>query len=421
MSTGALQQDLLVESGAAWKQEASARLQAHRSRRPGHRHQPVEPEEAPSRVGRKARIAQSVLERYAQAPSYTQYLDQIAAEAHPGTSPADAAEAIPAAQLSPEPVGQDIVPLTIFDAADDQAPLPADPVLRAGELTIALPADLPSLPEFAAFARNRASHTGLPPENFLEEATVEPELAIPANLIEFPRVLVAPRKVRPRLAEGPLREEAMERAESRPVAETTGQLRIFEVEEVVVPAPASVAPALPEAPAAAPEWHHIRLDARPVPIARPHAQGAALDAAPTQFDLPLSVASLSRRGMAALVDTSLIAIGYLGLVAAFVSVLPVRPSGRAGEITAAAVFAACFAAYHWLFASYGGATPGMRYARIALCSFRDENPSRREVRWRFAAFLLSLGTMGLGLLWSVVDDDRLGWHDRISRTYQRCY
>ena len=28
---------------------------------------------------------------------------------------------------------------------------------------------------------------------------------------------------------------------------------------------------------------------------------------------------------------------------------------------------------------------------------------------------------GLGFLWSLFDEDRLGWHDRITRTYQRSY
>ena len=45
-------------------------------------------------------------------------------------------------------------------------------------------------------------------------------MPLAANLIEFPRELVAARKVRPRLAEGPLRD-------AEPQA---GQLRIFEVE-----------------------------------------------------------------------------------------------------------------------------------------------------------------------------------------------
>ena len=39
-------------------------------------------------------------------------------------------------------------------------------------------------------------------------------LPLPANLIEFPRELVAARKARPRLAEGPLREELRRRSRS---------------------------------------------------------------------------------------------------------------------------------------------------------------------------------------------------------------
>jgi uncharacterized RDD family membrane protein YckC len=37
------------------------------------------------------------------------------------------------------------------------------------------------------------------------------------------------------------------------------------------------------------------------------------------------------------------------------------------------------------------------------------------------ALLLSALPLGLGLLWAVFDEDRLGWHDRISGTYQRSY
>ncbi len=55
-----------------------------------------------------------------------------------------------------------------------------------------------------------------------EEPASPPE-PLPANLLEFPRQLVASRKARPRFAEGPLREEAE-------AAASSAQLRIFEVE-----------------------------------------------------------------------------------------------------------------------------------------------------------------------------------------------
>jgi hypothetical protein len=64
-------------------------------------------------------------------------------------------------------------------------------------------------------------------------------------------------------------------------------------------------------------------------------------------------------------------------------------------------------------------TPGLMYARIALCTFEDEYPTRAQLRGRLAALLVSLLPMGLGFAWAIFDEDHLTWHDRLSRTYQR--
>jgi uncharacterized RDD family membrane protein YckC len=77
--------------------------------------------------------------------------------------------------------------------------------------------------------------------------------------------------------------------------------------------------------------------------------------------------------------------------------------------------------YQGLFFSFAEATPGMRIARIALCTFDDENPTRRAMRRRIVAILLSACPLGLGFLWAALDEDRLAWHDRVSRMYQRSY
>jgi uncharacterized RDD family membrane protein YckC len=63
----------------------------------------------------------------------------------------------------------------------------------------------------------------------------------------------------------------------------------------------------------------------------------------------------------------------------------------------------------------------MRCARIALCTFDDENPTRGAMRRRILAVLVSACPLGLGLLWAAFDEDRLAWHDRLTRTYQRTY
>jgi uncharacterized RDD family membrane protein YckC len=78
--------------------------------------------------------------------------------------------------------------------------------------------------------------------------------------------------------------------------------------------------------------------------------------------------------------------------------------------------------YQFLFLSYAEeGTPGMRYARIALCTFDDDNPTREQMRRRIPALLLAWLPAGLGLAWALVDKDHLGLHDRLTRTYQRKY
>ena len=78
--------------------------------------------------------------------------------------------------------------------------------------------------------------------------------------------------------------------------------------------------------------------------------------------------------------------------------------------------------YQFLFLSYAEeGTPGMRYARIALCTFDDDNPTVEQMRQRIPAMLLAALPACVGLGWALFDEDHLGWHDRLTRTYQRKY
>ena len=85
---------------------------------------------------------------------------------------------------------------------------------------------------------------------------VEPAQPIHANLIEFPREIVATRKVRPRLAEGPLGEASAFGA----------QLSIFEVDPGAVSTEPMAVGGLDAAAASVwtgPEWSGIELDEQP--------------------------------------------------------------------------------------------------------------------------------------------------------------
>jgi uncharacterized RDD family membrane protein YckC len=233
------------------------------------------------------------------------------------------------------------------------------------------------------------------------EQHIRESIAISGNLIEFPRQLVAARKARPRLAEGPLREESAPEP----------QLRIFEVEpEQISAAPAELA--------GAPEWQSILLEAAPA------AERVSAVEAQFHYNVQPLTASFELRLMAAAVDACCVGAALVGFAAVVgelsgknLLALPLPLLGA----TAAIVAGVLFVLYQMLFFTLGEATPGMRYARIGLCTFADENPTRSAMRRRVLATLLAACPLGLGLAWAWLDDDGLGWHDRISRMYQRAY
>jgi uncharacterized RDD family membrane protein YckC len=64
----------------------------------------------------------------------------------------------------------------------------------------------------------------------------------------------------------------------------------------------------------------------------------------------------------------------------------------------------------------GGQTLGMRAWRMRLIR-ADGGPLRpRDTFVRLAAATLSWAAAGLGFLWSLLDPQRLTWHDRLSKT-----
>ena len=460
------------------KQQVAARLASHRARRQRiHVSVPVPtPIASPSRA-RAARIAAAVAERYAHSPSYRAIL---AAEADAAIrqaeavaeAAAEAARAVTAAQLDLlEEIGGDLDPFGVAERSTEPAgpastrppasafaPIPAavpplDLKVAPAAQTIAPQAQATEIPvpqitirlyeETAPIlASTPVSGSAFRPTmdalDMDEALALDEEIAfrqspnfedstpadIPANLIQFPRQLIAARRARPRLAEGPLREDS-------PVEEPS-QLRIFEVE----PTQLSSAPAVASA---APEWSSIMLGAQPV-VASTLVEAVEPDTYPTLADAPLlQTAPLELRIMAAAVDSCIVLAVMLAFAAAAVltigSLPPLEliwPTSFAaipdflghllpGVLGLAAVFIALMAIYQALFFTFSDSTPGMNYARIGLCTFSDENPTRTQMRRRVLAFLVSACPFGLGLFWSWIDSDRLGWHDRLSRMYQRGY
>jgi uncharacterized RDD family membrane protein YckC len=60
---------------------------------------------------------------------------------------------------------------------------------------------------------------------------------------------------------------------------------------------------------------------------------------------------------------------------------------------------------------------GMRQAKLRLATFEGSAPDAAQRAARLLGKSLSIAGLGLGLVWLFVDRERLGWHDRISRTF----
>jgi uncharacterized RDD family membrane protein YckC len=393
-STSSLQIDSAAGAPASWKDEVNAKLAAHRTRRtrtPDGQSSLPGFDSGSENTGRRKEsqttsVAARVAERYAKAPTYSEILAAQAAAAR-------AAEAAVEAAAQAHAAAQAVLAGLEMD---EQAFEPEIANISAPEPT-----------KFEVVAETRCPLITEIVDPF-EEATVTPAQPLPAKLIEFPRELIATRKARPRLAEGPLREDA--------TAPDGSQLRIFEVEpEAISKEPVSAA--------VLPEWHSIRLDAKPREEFYSPEEAVSETRQPLApvFDLPLQTAAVGDRLMAGIVDAALVMGAFLLFVLVFVACTAHPPTGKAALAGAGGVLFGLSVLYQWLFFTYLDATPGMRYARIALCTFDDENPTRKAMRLRVGALLLSAMPLGLGFLWAFFDEDHLGWHDRITRTYQRSY
>jgi uncharacterized RDD family membrane protein YckC len=133
----------------------------------------------------------------------------------------------------------------------------------------------------------------------------------------------------------------------------------------------------------------------------------------------LDLASTSRRLLAVVVDASLVSGMFLSLAILVASRMTEVPGLRAAEIGSGFALLLGGALYLVLFFAFARATPGMLYARLRLCTFEGDDPTRAQRNARLVALLLSALPLGLGLAWAIFDEDHLAWHDRLSQTYLR--
>ena len=376
----------LAVNTLAWKQEVNQRLAAHK-RRSGNSTEPQAPLEDQHATGnRSAEVAARVAARYAHAPSYSEMLTGEARAA------VRAAEAASRAALEAQAAAESV--LAELEAASE------------AEATQTRAAHGQRIFEIS-FPDKRESYECANDGPAVFDGIEVAEAALPAhaNLIEFPVEFDMARKVRPRWAERRYEAEG----------EFERQLSIFGVAPgsiLIQPEPVEAVAHAAVTAWTGSEWLGIELDEEPL---LEEIESQAGTAAPA-----LQPASINRRVMAAVVDGTLTAGACVAAaLVATVYAHDLLLGPRQIELGAAVALVVIGVFYQALFFALGKNTPGMKYAGISMCTFNDQIPRRVQRLGRLGALLLSLLPVGLGVAWALFDEENLGWHDRLSRSYLR--
>jgi uncharacterized RDD family membrane protein YckC len=130
-------------------------------------------------------------------------------------------------------------------------------------------------------------------------------------------------------------------------------------------------------------------------------------------------APLGQRCISGVVDAGLVFIATGAFAITFLELAEEMPQSRMALVCLLAAAGIFWLLFQYIFLTYRRATPGMRMAKLELCTFEGRATTMFDRQTRAAASALSGFSIGLGYAWALVDEDRLGWHDRISQTHLR--
>jgi len=167
----------------------------------------------------------------------------------------------------------------------------------------------------------------------------------------------------------------------------------------------------------------MREDSRMVidvsePLASPGRDGMPPGAvASTEQTRSYPVASIEERRLAGLIDGACLLFAYGGFLTLFGSLGGQFTFSKLSAVVCVTTFVIVYLQYFALFTIFGGTTPGMMLRGLHVVDFSGDMPTPRQMLWRSVGYMLSAGTMFMGFLWAMWDEDGLTWHDRLSQTY----
>jgi len=149
----------------------------------------------------------------------------------------------------------------------------------------------------------------------------------------------------------------------------------------------------------------------------PHADRGAATQVEAVIYCDAPVALPTHRVIAAAMDLSMILIALGLFVATFILCGGSIVLGKQNVVFFGGVTFVLAIFYRFLWCLAAGDTPGMRFAGLRLVNFDGRAPDRDQRSLRQVASLLSFLSVGLGLVWALVDEESLTWHDHISKTF----
>jgi uncharacterized RDD family membrane protein YckC len=181
-------------------------------------------------------------------------------------------------------------------------------------------------------------------------------------------------------------------------------------------APGLMDPAVRKSPAAQPRQRPRKVIAGQQSLEfSSQARAARASEGAIYCDAPVAITT--HRALAAALDGALIlsSLALFGVVFRLMAGDAMLSAKTVPLFVAAAAGVMLF--YRLLWCCAGGDSPGMRWAQLALINFDGQAPTRKQRLARAASGFLSLAAAGLGLLWALVDEETLTWHDHMSKTF----
>lgn len=130
-----------------------------------------------------------------------------------------------------------------------------------------------------------------------------------------------------------------------------------------------------------------------------------------------AVAAPVHRATAAALDLCMIVIASGAMLALFREFAHPVALSRSSWFLLAAMVGVVALWYGLLFAVAGRLTPGMRWAGLRLINFDGFPLEGRHRALRLTGAWISVLSGGIGLLWALLDEEGLTWHDHMSKSF----